>query len=163
MAGNIFIQNITSKELAVLTAAGAIMDTRIYHANRSWANFQARLTAQLQTGAQNNRVNLPAHMYVTFNANDATRNTLRKYLDIAVQKQSLKAVLDRTWRPLGVVSNQPYLEGWPNNVPPGGSPGPSTDRLLSVITNDGPVIIEFYQVDGTPVLQKYPGMATVDE
>lgn len=156
MAGDLFIQDISSVELAVLTAAGATLTKKIQHSDRPWATYQNRLMEQLQPNTQNNRVNLPAHAYVTFGSGGSTSSTLNAYVSDPVNSQKLKDVLVKLSRPLGVVSNKAYLAGWPHDPPPGDSPQLPQIRLLSVIQNTGPVVIEFYLVDGIDLLTKYP-------
>lgn len=152
MAGDLYILNLTSAELDILQSAGAVLDRTIQHANRPWATNQGRLTAQLATNV-NNRAGLPAHAYITFSK--ANIGALLAYISKQSTADALRRILEKLSQPLGIVSNKAYLANWPG-VPNGASPSLPQTRLYSIIDSTGPVIIEFYQVDGTDLLTKYP-------
>lgn len=155
MAGDLFIQNISTTELAVLTAAGATLVQTIQHSNRPWATYQYRLTAQLATTV-NNRVNLPAHAYIGFNGGSQDR--VAQYIaQNPSNRTTLHNLLMKISRPLGVVSANPNLVDWPAN-----KPKPVENLLMEALAKAG-VTIEFYQVDGKDLLTKFPSWAQVVE
>ena len=79
MAGDLYIESFSNTHLQTLQAVGANQVQAIYHANRPWNTYQNRLNdpaygnqgrarSAPNSLAPANRVNLPAHAYINFDA-----------------------------------------------------------------------------------------------
>jgi hypothetical protein len=147
MAGDLFIENITTDQCKMLTEAGGEAGEIIFHSDREFNDYESVLRAQLVDGAVTTRHHLPAHSYVTFKA--SKRDTLSAYASNKMQALRLDDFLKKCSRPLGLVSNKASLAGWP------GATALSATTIFVAAVTQGNVIIEYYKFDGRTLL--YPG------
>lgn len=153
MAGDLYMENIGYDEFNTLQAAGAVVGQAIYHADKSWNTNKSVLDDRLAAAAPSARQNLPAHGYVTFNA--ANRHATTAYAGLGINKAKLNNLLTKVTRPLGLISANANLAGWP---------GADPAAMLLAALNLGNVIIEYYKYDGSPILYvKKNDWATHDE
>lgn len=148
MAGDLLLINMTYNDMQTLKAASGAEIKTIYHSDKSWAEYHNVLESRLDDGPPSNRTDLPAHAYVTFSSGN--RSELEDYCNDKIQKARLNDVLKKLSRPLGVVTANPNLDGWP-----GGGDWDSASNLLIYAVNRGNVIIEYYKVDGSPIMNLY--------
>ena len=119
------------------------------------------------------RVGLPAHGYVTFNSWD--RNQVAGFVTASlINKGRLGNVLGKVSRPLGLVTENSRLGSWKNPLSandPNQAKDPNVNAsqglanvdILIAALEGGPVIIEYYKVDESPILFARPGWARNDE
>jgi hypothetical protein len=155
MAGDLLIENISFDQQLTLVEAGGIVGTDIFHADKPWRQYKPVLDQRLVGGGPNRRADLPAHAYITFNASN--RAALEKYCNDGVKKARLSDLLKKCTRPLGVVSANVNLAHWPGES----WDGPA-NSLMAALTR-GNVIIEYYKVDGSPILDVHRDWKQHDE
>ena len=155
MAGDLYIQSISYDQFQTLKAAGAVVEEAIYHADRGWAQYENILETRLAAGPPSNRVNLPAHGYVSFRA--ANRGATQGYVANGMNKLKLGNLLEKVSRPLGVVTANANLNAWTATL------GAGRADLLAAALNRGNVIIEYYKYDGSPILTVQNGWAKHNE
>jgi hypothetical protein len=148
MAGDLLIVDISFNQKQTLEQSGATIDKAIFHSDKSWGQFSHVLEERLRLGPPNNRRNLPAHAYITFNS--ANRHVVDRFCQDRTQKARLNDVLVQLARPLGVVSNNPNLGNWPGNNTWDGA----ANLLLDALTR-GNVIIEYYKQDRSPIMDVF--------
>ena len=117
----------------------------IYHADRDWYTYENVLRTRLAAGPPSSRVHLPAHGYVTFKASDRT-DTANYVAANPIHKARLGNVLEKVSRPLGMVSANAGLAAWNPAL------GLGRSDILVAALNGGNVIIEYYKIDGSPIL-----------
>lgn len=114
------------------------------------------LRARLAAGPPSARALLPAHGYVTFKATD--RTDVAHYIGASpVNKARLGNVLEKVSRPLGLVTANPGLVAWNPAL------GMGRADILVAALNGGNVIIEYYKVDGSPILTVHTTWQKVEE
>ncbi|EAQ65613.1 hypothetical protein MED121_08613 [Marinomonas sp. MED121] len=148
MAGDLLIENLTFDEKDTFQSAGATIVKSIFHSDRSWGQYQNILNQQLTAPPPARRANLPAHAYITFDANNA--GLVQAYCDNKVNKAKLNNALVKCSRPLGVVSANPNLANWPGN----GTWDAAANIILAALAN-GSVVIEYYKLDGAPIMDVF--------
>lgn len=149
MAGDLLIVDMPFETKQTFEAAGATVGQQIFHANRTWSSTHGNLEGRLGLGGPANRVQLPAHAYVTFAA--ANRAQVAAYCANATQKAKLNNHLVKLIRPLGVVAANANLAGWP------GAGWDGAANLLIAALNQGNVVVEYYKQDGSSVLDVFGG------
>jgi hypothetical protein len=156
MAADLFIESLSYDQLRFLKDAHGTVGEVIYHADRGWHQYEHVLRTRLAAGPPSGRALLPAHGYVTFKATD--RTDLAHYVAASpINKARLGNVLEKVSRPLGMVTANPGLGAWNPALGLG-----RVDILIAAL-NGGNVIIEYYKVDGSPILTVHTGWQKVDE
>jgi hypothetical protein len=155
MAGDLYIESIDEQQMINLKAAGATVTEAIYHADRPFYEHQDRLNTQLQPGALNSRLTLPAHAYVRFDA--ANRSKYDLYVNDPVKRLRMDDFLKKCTRPLGLVSANAHLANWPGNTVF------SAALMLQAALQNGAVTIEYYKLGGRLLLSACPGWAKHNE
>jgi hypothetical protein len=150
VAGDLYVENITYDQFKVLGEAGAefgvsgTTEGAVFHADKSWYEFQDVLKERLSAGAPSDRRNLPAHSYVAFRASN--RQAVQVFAKDPFNKARLNNFLAKCSRPLGMVAGNSNLQNWPG----AGWDGPVTTLLTAL--DFGNVIIEYYKYDGSPIM-----------
>ncbi|KVU50969.1 hypothetical protein [Burkholderia ubonensis] len=149
MAGDLLIIDMPFETKATFQAAGATVEQKIFHSDRSWGTnrdiLEQRLPLTLAGPA--NRAGLPAHAYVIFAA--AKRQQVATYCANPVQMAKLNNHLVKLCRPLRVVTANPHLAQWPGVGVNGAA------NLLLAALNQGNVVVEYYKQDGSPVIDVF--------
>jgi len=156
MAGDLFIENISCNHFNFLTDAHGTEVKDIYHADRDWRTYENVLRTRLASGLPANRVQLPAHCYVTFKATNRTETST--YVSSSpINKARLGNVLEKVSRPLGLVAANPNLNNW------NGLPALARVDMLIAALGRGSVTIEYYKYEGSPVAICHTGWAKHNE
>lgn len=139
MAGDLYIENLTSDELDLLAIAGGCMIKVVFHGDKSWEEAHLILEQRLLLPAPrfNNRTGLPPHAYVEFPATTSDRDT---------GDANLQALIGRLRRPLGVVLHTSHFADWNTKS--------DAEKVACLTRARNKFCIEFYKLDGISVKEK---------
>ena len=166
MAGDLYIETLNDNFWVTLKQVGATAVEAVYHANRPWTEYQGRLNdpkygsqgrarSAPDSSAPAQRVNLPAHAYINFEA--ANRDDIRAKVAQGDNRQQLASVLSAVSRPLGLISNKAALADWQT------SNGDQRVTLLLNALEGGTIILEYYKINIASVLVAFSSWQKYNE
>ncbi|OLS62359.1 hypothetical protein [Pseudomonas putida] len=145
MAGELYIESISSDDVENLVRLGGSLIESVFHSDKSdMAVLQTR--AALAAGAQNRR-DLPAHCYIRFERNNTTQTDVLR----------MSRILDLTSRPPVIVSTRAAFAGW------AGLTDLQKAQLLWAELANAAVTLEFYKVGFSSVKTHYPKFTMVPQ
>ncbi len=147
MAGDLYAMSIEELDLDNIGRAGGTLIKTVQHADRTQAQYYVELDRRVAHGVVRNRVGLPPHCYIEFDAGKM----------IADRKFSLCRVLMGVSRPIGIVKDRADLRGWDNLADLGRC------NMLWNAAQNGPVMLEFYKVGIWNVKDHFRDFEMVDE
>ena len=145
MAGELYMESISSGDIENLVNLGGTLVESVFHSDKSDMGILHTRVA-MTAGAQN-RANLPAHCYITFTrATTSQANVIR-----------MGRILNLTSRPPVIVSTRATLAGWAglNDI--------QKAQLLWTELQLRSVTLEFYRVGLSSVKTIYPEFDMVHE